>query len=284
MSDDATTTKGSRPMANFWQSCRDVDRTAVATEMGEHLDEIAALGPVQTAKRESLALLELSAGDRVLDVGCGTGNELVALAEIVGTRGCVVGLDNSTALLAAAERRTRTSPAAVELVVGDAHSLDFADGAFDAVRADRTLQHLAKPDAALAEMVRVVRPGRRIVITEGQWALDARNLDSAVTKLVMTQLFGEGDRREWVGHMLPVMFRMAGLVGVRLFSYSAEIHNADALHRLLKLRWAVAQLEERGAISTAQGSSWLSSLRASLDEGEARGRLALFHLVGIKPS
>jgi ubiquinone/menaquinone biosynthesis C-methylase UbiE len=284
VSANTKTSAGRRPMSNFWQNCRDVDHTAAATEMAEHLDEIGALAPVQAAKRESLALLELSAGDHVLDVGCGTGNELMALAEIVGTHGRVVGLDNSSALIAAAERRTQSSPATIELVVGDAHTLGFADGAFHAARADRTLQHLAKPDAALAEMVRVVRRGGRVVITEGQWGLEARNLDPALTKLVSNQLFGEGDRREWVGHLLPVMLRMAGLVGLRLFSYSAVIHDAASLHRLLKLRWAVMRLADQGEISPADGAAWLGSLGVALDRGDACGRLALFHLVGVRPS
>lgn len=60
---------------------------------------------------------------------------------------------------------------------GDAIALPFGAGEFDACRADRTLQHVAVPEAPLAEMVRVTRASGRVVVTESRWGLVAPALD-----------------------------------------------------------------------------------------------------------
>lgn len=116
----------------------------------------------------SVSLMGLKPGDRVLDVGCGSGVLLPALAEIVSPGGAVIGLDHSQALLDAARERVQesTTAAAVSLVQGDARSLPFNDGEFDAAHVERVLMHLDDPDLALREMRRVVRPGGWIVAAE----------------------------------------------------------------------------------------------------------------------
>jgi ubiquinone/menaquinone biosynthesis C-methylase UbiE len=100
----------------------------------------------------------------VLDVGCWAGDGLRSLAEFVGATGRVVGVDTSKAMLA--EARARTEGLAVECRVGDAHRLEFATDTFDACRADRVFQHLERPREALAELVRVTRPGGWIVVMD----------------------------------------------------------------------------------------------------------------------
>ena len=271
------------PSANFWRTFREVD-SHDAGAMVEWLDYIATLPPVGAAKEQALRLLAVSPGDRVLDVGCGTGHEVAALGALVGSMGSVTGLDNSAALIAAARRRATGAGGSVEFVLGDAHTLPFPNEHFNAVRADRTLQHLAEPERGLREMVRVLRPGGRIVVTEGQWSLEAPSLDGGVTRSVVDQLFGADDRRAWVGHLLPFMYRMVGLMHAELVSHTAEIRDPESLRRVLKLDWATERLIERGELSQAAADRWLEELYASIASGEACGKLVLVHLGAVKPA
>lgn len=91
---------------------------------------------------------------RILDVGAGTGVDLAALG------GRAVGVDRSMVM------STRAAARGCTVAVADAHALPFAAATFDAVRADRTLQHLAEPARALDEFVRVLRPGGRLVVAD----------------------------------------------------------------------------------------------------------------------
>ena len=102
---------------------------------------------------------ELTAGARLLDVGCGPGTITVDLARRV-TPGQVVGMDASPAIVGhaaglAADEGVRNA----SFQVGNVYALDFPDSSFDIVHAHQVMQHLARPVAAMAEIRRVLRPG-----------------------------------------------------------------------------------------------------------------------------
>ena len=131
--------------------------------------EIQAEMPfIREVSRRTFELMDLRHGQSVLDVGCGTGVMLPALAEAVGTAGSVIGLDHAAAFLARAHQRLRNAglEELVRLVHGDATALPFADGTFHVTHSERVLMHLPEPDAAIREMVRVTRPGGRVVCAE----------------------------------------------------------------------------------------------------------------------
>jgi ubiquinone/menaquinone biosynthesis C-methylase UbiE len=93
-------------------------------------------------------------GQRALDVGCGSGALLLALAVIVGAEN-VVGVDPSEPFLKAAQAKV---PGA-RTVVGSAEALPFAKGEFDATLAQLVINFLEDPAAGVAEMARVTRAG-----------------------------------------------------------------------------------------------------------------------------
>jgi SAM-dependent methyltransferase len=104
------------------------------------------------------AAIEL--GQRVLDVGCGTGVLACAVAERVGPEGRVVGLDPNEQMLAVARRK----PTGVTWQLGRAESLPFDDASFDAVVSQFALMFFERKPTAIAEMLRVLRPRGRLVI------------------------------------------------------------------------------------------------------------------------
>ncbi|MEU6068902.1 MULTISPECIES: class I SAM-dependent methyltransferase [Streptomyces] len=117
-------------------------------------------------------LAELSGaepGDRVLDVGCGTGYLTRHMAVRVGPEGAVTGVDPSPPVLDYARRR-RPQPVSAPCTYreGIAESLDLPDAAFDTVVTSLMLHHLPQElrPAALREMRRVLRPGGRLLVVE----------------------------------------------------------------------------------------------------------------------
>jgi SAM-dependent methyltransferase len=123
--------------------------------VGEYEDTASELAP---ASELAVAALGITAGERVLDLACGTGNAAVVAA---GLGAKVTGLDGSERLVEVARKRL---PAG-EFVCGDATELPFADGAFDAAVSVFGVIFVRPARTAVAELVRVVRPGGRIAIT-----------------------------------------------------------------------------------------------------------------------
>jgi demethylmenaquinone methyltransferase/2-methoxy-6-polyprenyl-1,4-benzoquinol methylase len=125
----------------------------------DRTNTVISLGRDRVWRKATLAALAPRSGERVLDLGAGTGVSTEALA---GTGAYAVGADISLGMLAAG-RRARPG---VPLLAGDALALPFADRAFDAVTAAFALRNVVDPAAAMRELHRVTRPGGRLVICE----------------------------------------------------------------------------------------------------------------------
>jgi SAM-dependent methyltransferase len=156
--------------------------------------------------------LGLRPGERVLDMGCGAGRHAFEMYR----RGAdVIALDQNADELAtvsewfAAMRAEGGLPEQAEADVkeGDAMGLPFADGEFDRVVAAEVLEHIPEDDAAIAELVRVLRPGGTIAVTVPRW------LPEKVCWL-LSDAYHEvegGHVRIYRGHELATKLEQAGL-------------------------------------------------------------------------
>jgi SAM-dependent methyltransferase len=120
--------------------------------------------------RALIADLALPEGSHGLDVGCGVGLFTLWLADAVGTRGRVVGIEPSAERVDAARALVGHSLPAprLEFREGDAIQIDAPDATFDWVWCGDALHHVPETGRALGEFARVVRPGGRIVVKESQ--------------------------------------------------------------------------------------------------------------------
>src|ERR1700722_16714922 len=109
-------------------------------------------------------------GDTMLDIACGPGTVVAAFAPCVAR---AVGLDATDAMLGQARSLAATQNLTnVEWHLGDVYALPFVDGSFDVVTCRFAFHHLEEPARAFAEMVRVCRPGGRIVLCDGVASAD----------------------------------------------------------------------------------------------------------------
>lgn len=111
----------------------------------------------------------LSPGDSALDVACGTGDLTFELQRRVGSRGHVIGSDFSERMLDLAREKGATRAGATGTPIfewGDALQLPYDDGSFDAATVGFGVRNFADLDRGIAELVRVLKPGGRLVILE----------------------------------------------------------------------------------------------------------------------
>lgn len=116
----------------------------------------------------ALLLLEhvpLGAGQRVLDVACGTGVVARLAAERIGPTGMIIGLDLNEGMLAVARTHASETGAPIEWKRADASELPFADAAFDVVFCQQGLQFFPDKPAALRQMRRVLVPGGIVALS-----------------------------------------------------------------------------------------------------------------------
>jgi arsenite methyltransferase len=146
------------------------DMVAFDDTVARTIETMYTTADVVQQRRAVLDLLDPQAGEDVLDIGSGPGHLACEIAQQVGPRGAVHGVDPSESMLAiAARRRAGEHAAPVSFGTGDALALPFPDGSFDAVTATQVYEYVADMPAALTEARRVLRPGGRLLILDTDW-------------------------------------------------------------------------------------------------------------------
>jgi len=131
----------------------------------DFLNRVLSLGTDVRWRRRAQVLLGARPGERVLDLGSGTGDLAFAVAEAGAT---VIAADLSHGMLAVLDRRARdrAAGARVEPVVANVHALPFPDSSVDRIVSGFTVRNVGDLASAFAELRRVLRPGGRLVVLE----------------------------------------------------------------------------------------------------------------------
>ena len=133
----------------------------------DRMNSVMTAGLHHHWRRRAADLAGLSAGDRALDVATGTGDLALELARRVGPSGSVVASDFSERMLELAREKAASAGASnVRVETANALALPYDDDAFDAATVGFGARNFSDLARGLGEMVRVVRPGGRVVVLE----------------------------------------------------------------------------------------------------------------------
>lgn len=260
----------------------DVDRAACAAACAGYLDAVRDVGAVAEWKRRSFEQLRPRPGTALVDIGCGTGEDAVALARLVAPGGTVTGLDASAAMVDEARRRAAGHDG-VAFVVGDARRLDLSAGSVDGCRAERVLLHMDRPAEVVAEVARVLRPGGRAVVAEPDWGtlvIDAPDPDAgrAVAAAGATRF-----RSPFAGRTLRRLLLEAGLTDVEVAARALVIVDPDVAEGLLGLDDSARRAVEDGALSAERAAAWSEGVRAAGADGRLLVAMTAFMAAGDAP-
>lgn len=183
-------------------------------------------------RRRAVDLARVRPGGAVLDVASGTGDLAIELAARVGADGSVIGSDFSEQML----DRARVKAPQLEWVQANALALPYEDDRFDAVTVGFGARNFSDLDAGLAEMVRVTRPGGRVVVLE----------ITTPTKPPLSTFF-----RLWFDRLVPLIGRFAGDPDAYSYLPSSVRRFPDA--RTLAQRLSASGLDQVGYLLTAGG-------------------------------
>ncbi|HEX6508516.1 MAG TPA: methyltransferase domain-containing protein [Chloroflexota bacterium] len=259
-----------------------VDANQDARFFVQLVDRMNAMTQLQDVKRVAHSLLAAQPGERFLEVGSGTGEDAVRLAEAVGPGGSVVGVEPSEIMLDEARRRFGDRELPLEWIQADAEALPFPDGSFDGAHADRVLQHVADPARVIGEMVRVTRSGGRIVISDTDWVMTGVDAaDQAVTDRIIQVFARLQIRNGSIGRQLRGLLLQAGLLDVDVIPHPllfTDWQDHGDWASMVAMRAVQAQ-----AIAQQEADAWLEDLAARGEAGRYLAVIMMFTVAGRVP-
>jgi ubiquinone/menaquinone biosynthesis C-methylase UbiE len=240
------------------------------------LDQMAARPAVRTLKSWALDQLAPTAGETAVDVGSGTGEDVVALHEL-GAR--AIGVEPSPGLRAEAVRRA--AGAAVEYVDGHAETLPFEDESIDVLRSERVLQHVDDPAAVVKEMARVLRPGGRIVLIDTDWGTAIIHPADPDVLQRMVGYFLRESANPYSGRQLRGLLAEAGLE-ITGETAATWLEPQEGARQGFVGMMHLTSLQA-GVITAEEAEAFAQTLGEAADRGAFHMSLTMYAVSAIKP-
>jgi len=237
--------------------------------------------PSLEAAEKFFGFLDVKEGHHVLDIGCGTGLHCRLLTFLAGRSGLVTGIDYSDQMVQEAQRRVEGRKLPLKFERGDANALQFADNTFDRIWCAAVLQHLADPSKAVAEMVRVLRPGGMVCSFEHDWGTLVIDAGESDTAQKIANLHCDSIRTGRIGRQVPRLFKEAGLSGVAVTGIPFVMDSLPLLEDCV-LQPVGKRAIENGIIQETELKRLLEGLRLEASKGRTLWSFLVFRVVGQK--
>ena len=245
-------------MASFkFEEFCNLDESLDADYLINSMDVMLSFDDIQKMKQESVELLAIVPGDAVLEVGCGTANDVLLMAKEVGQNGQVIAIDSSRKMIDKAKRRINVQN--IQYVQMNAECLEYPNNYFSSVHADRLLVSHANYDAIFREMLRVTKPYGVISITD----VDAESIvitpDSDITRIVLKQILSSFVNPA-MGRNLTTLFGLHQLSFIETRVNLLTIKNFTTLRKIFDFGKILQSCIEQGAFSSQIAADWLKQM------------------------
>lgn len=225
-----------------------------------YLTRLAASRMGREYKLLALRELDASAGQIVVDLGCGPGVDLVEFARATGAGGAVIGFDSDPDAVAAAVASLEEHPWA-DARLADIHSLDLPDDSVDRAHADRVLQHVADPAAVIAEAHRVLRRGGRAVFAEPDYdTLVIDYPDPEVMRAYRAFITDRAVLNATIGRQVAGLVEQAGFTSIAVHPVTTVFRDAAEADQILGFQRVTERAVAAGYLQEDTSADWLNHL------------------------
>jgi ubiquinone/menaquinone biosynthesis C-methylase UbiE len=252
------------------------------------LDAIADALEVRSADHQQVemrnkyfAWLDLPAGAKVLEAGCGAGPVARHLASFTKSS-TVVGLDPSPHFIEKAKELSKDF-VSLEFQVGDARSMPFEEASFDAVIFHTCLCHVPEAERAIAEAFRVLKPGGKLGVFDGDYATTTFSTgpDDPLQQCA-DAMMGSFVHDMWLTRRLPALLRQRGFRVERMDSHG-YVQNDEPVYSFTIIDRGADVLVANGQIEAQAAATLKSEARSRADAGEFYGFINFISVIATRP-
>ncbi|MFI1360157.1 methyltransferase domain-containing protein [Streptomyces sp. NPDC020898] len=256
--------------------------TADLARMVAALDTQDAAQGVRRLRAWTQTALDPRPGERVIDVGSGTGSQTLALAAAVAPSGEALGVEANPALREVAEQRAAAAGSPARFLDGDALALPVPDATVDVVWCERVLQHLSEPDKAVGEIARVLRPGGRVALLDSDWGTALLHPGDPEAVAALTAGVLSVAANPYSGRRLAGQLTGAGLVIDDQGSQALIQDNTTVAWPLVHMLGD--STVRRGLMTEAQRDRLYADLAEAAEHGALHMSVTMFAVVAHRPA
>lgn len=244
------------------------------------MDVMYSCPMVQSIKNRAITAMNLKIGDKVLEAGCGQGNDIKKIADIVGAQGLVAAIDSSKGVINEAQKRFNQDNIHYEVM--SAKHLKFEDNFFSACHADRLLVSQEDYEGLFNELLRVVKPGGTICLTD----VDALSIiiypfNDHINK-ILKQIHASFVN-PYMGRILPELFVKHNLQNIKVLPELLMIDNFNTISQLFHFPSIINTLINQQEITIPEANSCINTMDHASQNGSFLYSVTFFTVVGQKP-
>ena len=229
------------------------------------LDFMGGLPFFRAYKSHSWTSLKIEPGQTILDVACGTGSDLIQLADRYPATH-FIGVERSENFIAVAKERSG-SRANIQFLPGDAHHIPLEDQRVHGARIDRSLQHVEAPAAVMQEMTRVTKIGGHIVACEPDWETFILFNGEFDDSRKIAGFFRRSIRHPFIGRELASLMNECGVdqLATHVHAYwTSKLQEADVIFDVRKV---ADQCAEADLIAQEDVDNWWALSEQATQKG-----------------
>mgnify|MGYP001065809758 CR=1 FL=1 len=218
----------------------------------------------------------------IADIGCGTGQDVINLAQLIPGNVKVTGVDIEDAMIRKAEELAQGMEK-VAFVKANVEELPFDHEALHGLRNERLIQHVHDPLQAFREFNRVLKPGASLVIVETDWSsislyCGLPGMANRIKDFYANHNVANGS----VALELDTLLLQTGFRDIEFNVYPLVSHSLQQVIAFTRLDYILAQMLERELLTTEEHEAWNKTLQEADQNGHFALSLNLVVATGIK--
>lgn len=249
--------------------------------LGDALSIRASEAQMKDMRRRYFGWLDIPSGGRALEVGSGAGHVIADLLDSTDL-GEAIGLDPSPVLVQRANELFGGVPK-LSFIEGDARDTGLPDNSFDLVVFHTSLCHIPKPDDALGEAFRMLRPGGQVVVFDGDYATNTAALGpNDPLQACMEHVAANLIHDKWLCRTLPQRIRKAGFEIIRRDAHP-YLAKGDAAYFLTLISRGADFMLNDGIVSADGAAMLKAEAQARVDNEDFFGFISFNSVIARRP-
>ena len=198
---------------------------------------------------------------KILDIGCGTGQDILNMAKQLSPEIDFIGIDHDKGMIEKANSSKQLNNN-ILFIQGEVYQLDFEDNTVSGIRTERMIQHLKEPEKAMQEMHRVLKPGKPIVIIETDWqSLSFYTPYTPIATKIISYLTEKKVNNGYAAKSLTHYLGSCDFKNISLEIFPFIINSLEEANQYLYIEVIIDEAKNHGYITHKEHELFMNALR-----------------------